>query len=46
MEQRSSRDKFKNTEFIEVGKANRKSFLFILKSYSRNRDWHVLSFLC
>ena len=46
MEQQSSYDKFKNTEFIEVGKAKRKSFLFILKSYFRNCDWHVLLFLC
>ena len=38
MEHRSSCDKFKSTEFIEVGKAKRKSFLFILKSYSRNCD--------
>ena len=46
MEQRSSCDKFKNIEFIEVEKVERKNFLFILKSRSRNCDWHVLPFLC
>ena len=45
MEQQSSHDKFKNIQFIEVGKAERKNFLFILKSRSRNCDWHVLPFL-
>ena len=41
MEQRSSYDKFKKIEFIEVEKAEkveRKKFLFILKSRSRNCD--------
>ena len=46
MEQQSSYDNFKNIEFIEVEKAEGKTFLFILKSRSRNGDWHILPFLC
>ena len=38
MEQQSSYDKFKNIEFIEVEKAERKNFLFILKFRSKNCD--------
>ena len=46
MEQQSSYNKFKNIEFIEVEKAERKNFLYTLKFRSRNCDWHVLPFLC
>ena len=46
MEQQSSYYKFKNIEFIEVEKAERTNFLFILKAPSRNYDWHLFPFLC
>ena len=46
MEQQSSYYKFKNIEFVEVEKVERKNFLFILKSRSRNYDWHLFPFLC